>query len=191
MPKRIGIGSAARAVPDMARHAKTAIAVAHDVLLSGMRSAPPLCGAEPSWHADGTNDRRSRSLPTGRKPGDVARIASESALKRRMALDAGGDHEIPDRRTIAHPAAGRNRLLPVAGPDPDRVERRVSAGGADRGAAPGRGAAQGAERRAGQAAGIVAPALLSDRRRDGRFLCRNEPGVRATVRGEPRRGGDA
>src|SRR5215469_13281776 len=61
----------------------------------------------------------------------------------------GGKHEIPDRRPPEGVATGRDIVVPVAGADADRVERRVHAGAANRETARSRGAAQGIERPAG------------------------------------------
>src|SRR5437764_11091766 len=113
---------------------------------------------------------------------------SKGAASRRLWR---GNDEIPERRPDPRAAAGRDLVVPVAGADPDRLQRRIPAVPADAAAARSRGAAEGFERRAGQEAGPVAAALLPDRGRDGGLLRRDEPGVRADLRGQRGGGGDA
>src|SRR5256886_17565642 len=63
------------------------------------------------------------------------------------ARTEGGSHATSEPGRARRPAAGRDRRLPRADSDAERLQRRVHAGAPDRAATSGRGADQGARQR--------------------------------------------
>ena len=96
-----------------------------------------------------------------------------------------------DPQELASAPARRDARLPVADPDPARLQRRVHAVAADARSAAGGGAHQGAGRRAGRRQGMSRRRFLATASGHGGRLPGHERGVWLGLRREPGRGADA